>query len=433
MLASLELSAFTNPRMNKPVLWIFVSLFTCNLSVVRAAHGSQQLPSAQSSWVCPSTDESEMLDLLQRSATLQSTAIAAMATRGQEGVELLELESHLQALYSPAGLHAACLASAFVALIVVIVYWPQGPVVIVRILIYMFALASMKLSVKFVYVQFGFNFPKFLTAGHLLLSGAVGFLLTFARRKPGELVYPSAHDFCCRIGPIAAAFAFSLAMNNSALVFCSAAYAEIVGATTPIITVVLTVLMGLPFNKWLLVPTMVAMVGCSLSVSGEVNISVIGTVLCFLANLGRAVKGVFQQDVLTRDSQTRYDPSMLLAWTCTTSFVIMLFWSAFSEGQAPWQTLQSRAADTPLLSMAILASCLNACVLNFVVLYVTKDLGAVGQLIVGQVASVLTVGGGIVIFGDHLSHMQVCGFMAVLGAAFAYSRMSKALDAKPRA
>eukprot|EP00971_Amphidinium_carterae_P156145 3095790-Amphidinium_carterae.1 len=35
--------------------------------------------------------------------------------------------------------------------------------------------------------RFGFNFPKFLTAGHLLLSGAVGFLLTFARRKPGEL------------------------------------------------------------------------------------------------------------------------------------------------------------------------------------------------------------------------------------------------------
>eukprot|EP00971_Amphidinium_carterae_P029317 576856-Amphidinium_carterae.1 len=28
----------------------------------------------------------------------------------------------------------------------------------------------------------------------------------------------------------------------------------------------------------------------------KVNISVIGTVLCFLANLGRAVKGVFQQD-----------------------------------------------------------------------------------------------------------------------------------------
>eukprot|EP00971_Amphidinium_carterae_P186409 3700321-Amphidinium_carterae.1 len=34
------------------------------------------------------------------------------ATRGQEGVELLELESHLQALYSPAGL-AFCSVERF--------------------------------------------------------------------------------------------------------------------------------------------------------------------------------------------------------------------------------------------------------------------------------------------------------------------------------
>ena len=47
----------------------------------------------------------------------------------------------------------------------------------------------------------------------------------------------------------------------------------------------------------------------------------------------------------------------------------------------------------------------------------TKDLGAVGHLLAGQVASVLTVGGSVILLDEHLTLMQIAGFCTVLAGA----------------
>ena len=72
------------------------------------------------------------------------------------------------------------------------------------------------------------------------------------------------------------------------------------------------------------------MVGWVAKVSGEMNISVLGTAFCFAANVGRAVKSTLQQDLLTGGTRAKFDPCALLAWTCFTSALIMIIWSVLA-------------------------------------------------------------------------------------------------------
>ena len=57
-------------------------------------------------------------------------------------------------------------------------------------------------------------------------------------------------------------------------------------ATTPVFTIVVMVCMGIPYDKWLLLPVAMVIVGCCMCVDGTLNVSVIGTVFLFLSAIG---------------------------------------------------------------------------------------------------------------------------------------------------
>merc|ERR1740120_552775 len=105
----------------------------------------------------------------------------------------------------------------------------------------------------------------------------------------------------------------------------------------------------------------------------------------------------------------------------------MILGSIFTEGLSPYTALASR--DGPGihgLVFAIGVSCVNATVLNLAQLYVTKDLGAVGGQLVAQAKMVLTVLGGMVLFGESFSQLETFGFGLALIGVYAFSRMDQA-------
>merc|ERR1740123_1180176 len=93
----------------------------------------------------------------------------------------------------------------------------------------------------------------------------------------------------------------------------------------------------------------------------------------------------------------------------------------------PYVALRALApAQLHGLVFAILLSCVNATILNLSQLYVTKDLGAVGGQLVAQAKMVLTVLGGMVLFGETFSQLEVVGFLLSLIGVFTFSRMDQA-------
>merc|ERR1719203_2593238 len=133
----------------------------------------------------------------------------------------------------------------------------------------------MTLSVKWVLSRYSYAFPSFVSSLHFLSGGVVtGILLCVRRKQTGvPIPTPTLYEFWALIFPIAVAVVVSMWANNMALVLCSAAFTEILGSTTCLITIGMVVMMGMPFDKWLIVPSMLVAVGCAFSITGEVNFS----------------------------------------------------------------------------------------------------------------------------------------------------------------
>merc|ERR1719266_3187596 len=111
----------------------------------------------------------------------------------------------------------------------------------------------------------------------------------------------------------------------------------------------------------------------------------------------------------------------------------MMCGSFVSEGAKPYVALRALApAQLHSLLFAILLSCLNAVILNLAQLYVTKHLGAVGGQLVSQAKMVLTVLGGMVLFGETFSPLETVGFVMALFGVYTFTRMEQAFKAREK-
>merc|ERR1719499_2786678 len=107
--------------------------------------------------------------------------------------------------------------------------------------------------------------------------------------------------------------------------------------------------------------------------------------------------------------------------------------SLASEGLLPYRVLADREGPAmQSLVLSILMSCVNATVLNLSQLFVTKDLGAVGGQLVAQAKMVLTVLGGMVLFGETFSQLELMGFLLALVGVYTFSRMDQAFKEKAK-
>merc|ERR1719384_2951221 len=125
-----------------------------------------------------------------------------------------------------------------------------------------------------------------------------------------------------------------------------------------------------------------------------------GFAFCFGANVFRSMKVTLQQKLLTGEAKEKFDPTTLLFWVSFPSVTAMMCGSVVSEGAKP---------------------------------YVTKHLGAVGGQLVSQAKMVLTVLGGMVLFGEKFSQLETFGFALALVGVYTFTRMDQAFKAKQKA
>eukprot|EP00747_Dinoflagellata_sp_TGD_P211627 gnl/TRDRNA2_/TRDRNA2_84847_c0_seq3.p1 gnl/TRDRNA2_/TRDRNA2_84847_c0~~gnl/TRDRNA2_/TRDRNA2_84847_c0_seq3.p1 ORF type:complete len:361 (+),score=44.65 gnl/TRDRNA2_/TRDRNA2_84847_c0_seq3:165-1247(+) len=306
----------------------------------------------------------------------------------------------------------------------------MGVAVCFKIVMYLLSLSTMKLVVKYVFVNTHFPYPVFVTGTHMLSSSIVGFcIVQHTNLMAGKsFMLPSLRELCFQLLPLAVAVVWSLIACNQALVFVSAAFSEMIAGTTAVFAACLLIIMGVPFSPWLFIPTCVVVLGACLAVEGEMYFSLWGMLLCLISNFCRSWKVVMQQHMMTGDLKDKYDPLTLLSWQCLLGFLVICVWQAFTEGAEPFRKFE--AADNQLsIVLAVGVSCFNAIVLNCFAMYTVKDLGAVGNTIAAQTKSVLIIIGGVAFFHESVKLIQLVGFLFVLSGAFWYARMEKGLKA----
>jgi drug/metabolite transporter (DMT)-like permease len=200
-----------------------------------------------------------------------------------------------------------------------------------------------------------------------------------------------------------------------------------VSSSTPLFTILVVMMLGLPFDLRLLAPVLVVTIGVASCAAGELKISWAGLVLTALSSFTRGLRSTLQQNLLNpartqafNRNITPMDPVELLLWMSIPSVVVLLVWSALTEGWAPWQRFTQPGWSYVLSSVSI--TCVNACILNVANLFVIKDLGAVACQLAGQLKSILIMLAAVAVFSEPISIMQIFGFVLVFVGVFWYNR-----------
>lgn len=225
--------------------------------------------------------------------------------------------------------------------VVVLLYWSRSASEICSIVVYLIALSTVRLSVKAVFIGYGFRYPLAVSAVHFVAAAVAAFsaLLYRQKYKGRPIPVPTSREFVCTILPIAVCFATCIGVGNKVLELCSVALTEILMATQPLMSIPIVILLGMSFDMWLLLPTCLVVLGCVICSLGDVHFSGLGLALAILSNVLRAAKASLQQKMLTGDQREKFDPCTLLAWMSLPSAALMFAWSAAVEGGAPLQRL----------------------------------------------------------------------------------------------
>lgn len=325
------------------------------------------------------------------------------------------------------------IASIFViGMLVIGLYWKRPAAVIVRIMMYLLSLSTIKMSVRSLFEVYNFDFPKLLTTLHFLTSGLFCCAVLMCTSSPSAAkrgAMPSWGCMCGMILPISMAFACSIAAGNAALVHSSTSFVEMISSSTPACTVVVAIVFQQPFRKQLVWPVLVVCGGLALCASGAMHFSMMGFLFSLCATLLRSVKSVLQQ-ILMVGQDARFEPLELLAWISVPSVTVMLAWSLATEGTLPYSMLAGPGSLNLIICIGL--TCVNASILNVMGIFVVKDLGAVGAQLAGQLKGVLTVLGGMAVLHERVYPQQAVGYGFVLLGVFWYTNMESSLKAQEK-
>merc|ERR1719379_1412641 len=161
--------------------------------------------------------------------------------------------------------------------IVTAIYQDRGMGTVAKILTYIYALSSMSVLIRNVYVNHDFNFPQWVTASHFLSTGLTGLVVLLHRRatEGKEITIPTMETFYKGIGPVGLTFALSIGFANRGLMYTNTHFYEMIASTSMLVTAGVGVLMGKGFNLKLLPPLMVLTTGLCIVSFGELSFNLL--------------------------------------------------------------------------------------------------------------------------------------------------------------
>lgn len=283
-----------------------------------------------------------------------------------------------------------------------------------------------------------YKFPLAITVVHMLFSWAICHIQIYYVRKPGKgATELSMEQRVRKVAPLAACFALSVAMGNLSLKYIFPSFNQMLGAMSPLITVLLAV--ALPprkrYNAWTWLSMPVICGGLVVCSTKEVNFNALGAFFAVGATVLRAMKSIMQGRLL--DPSEKMDSVTLLYYMAPFSAGLLFVVSLCLEGAEPYTLLMPRlrwnSAEAPsvtgvahVLSL-LLVSGFNAWALNIMNFMVTAHTGPVTLQVLGNVKNCTSIAVSVAIFGNALKLSQVAGVTTCLLGVCIYTNKGGAV------
>ncbi|XP_068268797.1 solute carrier family 35 member E4 [Nyctibius grandis] len=263
---------------------------------------------------------------------------------------------------------------------------------------------------KWIFAAHGFRYPLLLSALHMLSGVAVGYPLGWARGPPPPVPRPRA-----RIYLLSLTFCTSVALGNVGLSSVQLDAAQAVAATTPLVTLLLSGLLGGRRHHPLQYAAMGPVcAGAACSVAGGLRFHQPGCGFLLAATVLRALKSI-QQSLLLQEG--RLDALSLLCLTSLPSFCLLFGAAVALEVGPSWEGVL-RYDGT--LWACVLLSCLGSVLYNLTTSCVLALTSALTVHVLGNVTVVGNLLLSHLLFGSHLSGLSYLGIGLMLAGMFMY-------------
>ncbi|KAK7337580.1 hypothetical protein VNO77_18162 [Canavalia gladiata] len=264
-------------------------------------------------------------------------------------------------------------------------------------------------------LYFNFPFPITLTMIHMAFSGAVAFLLIRVLKvvSPIKMTF---HIYATCVVPISAFFAASLWFGNTAYLYISVAFIQMLKALMPVATFLVAVICGTEKLRCDIFLNMVLVsVGVVISSYGEIHFNVIGTVYQVTGIIAEALRLVLTQVLLQKKGLT-LNPITSLYYIAPCSFVFLF---------VPWYILEKPEMEDPHMQFnfwIFFSNALCALALNLSTFLVIGRTGAVTIRVAGVLKDWTLITLSTVIFPESkITGLNVMGYAIALSGVVFYN------------
>lgn len=257
---------------------------------------------------------------------------------------------------------------------------------------------------KWVFYVADFKYPVTLTLCHmifchLLAASTMKYcppkgLVKFERIKPTTIR---------SVRFLAIAFCGSVVCGNVALRFLFVSFTQMIGSTTPLVSVMLDTVRGKRHSKLVYVSMALLSGGVMLCTKGETNFHMIGFLACVVSVLLRATKSILSEVLLS--GEDKLDAVTLLYFMSQSSIPMLACGALILEPHI----LSDPVAQTFTTWSIVILSATIAFGLNVTNFLVTQFTSAVTLQVLGNAKNVLTIVLSVWLFGNSVSLTSAIG------------------------
>ena len=276
---------------------------------------------------------------------------------------------------------------------------------------------------KYLLSIYGYRYPIFLTALHMLscsLYSAAA--VCWLHLVPLQAI--SSRPQLLKIAALSAIFCLSVVCGNTSLRYIPVSFNQAIGATTPFFTAAFAFLLTCrrepPLVYLALLPVVLGIV---LATNSEPLFHLFGFLVCVTSTAGRALKSVVQGILLTSEAE-KLNSMNLLMYMAPMAALMLLPVSLYVEGNVAAATL-AKASGDPRLFLLLLGNATVAYLVNLTNFLVTKHTSALTLQVLGNAKAAVAAIVSVLIFRNPVTVMGIVGFGITIFGVVLYSEAKK--------
>ncbi|KAI5083411.1 hypothetical protein GOP47_0003154 [Adiantum capillus-veneris] len=265
--------------------------------------------------------------------------------------------------------------------------------------------------------HFNFPYPITLTMIHMVFSGAVAFILVRILKvvAPVKMTF---EIYATCVVPISAFFASSLWFGNTAFLYISVAFIQMLKALMPVATFFMAILCGTDKARCdLFLNMLLVSLGVAISSFGEVHFNIAGTAYQVTGILAEALRLVLTQVLLQKKGLT-LNPITSLYYIAPCSFLFLFM---------PWFYLEKPVMEEQKMKITFnfwifFSNALCALALNISVFLVIGRTGAITVRVAGVLKDWILIALSTLVFPDSkLTGLNIIGYAIALTGVVTYN------------